>query len=85
MTDILVREHVTTPIDTVYGKVSQANGMQIVLVNGKHAGYLYDHLPGVFHPLSGFPKEMIEEVTKHCEQVTSSLPAHRAETPEADE
>ena len=54
-------------------------GLSQVFVNGRLAGYCpakpADPNYGKFHPLSGFPQELVGEVVKRCEELTSSLPA----------
>lgn len=53
---------------TQWGPVKQRHTLDRVFVNGKQAGWVpwdeKDPFHGVFHPLSGFPNELVEDVCK---------------------
>lgn len=65
---------------TRYGPVEKPHPMDFVLVNGIHAGYC-PHDPKdsghkVFHPLTGFPEGLCEEVVRQSSgRMTRSLRA----------
>ena len=71
------REHTVTE-HTKWGDVEKGLGQDIVIVNGKHAGYVPtgkdDPHRDIFHPLSGFPQELCSAVVKSA-GFKSSLPA----------
>ena len=74
---------------TRWGEVDVPFGLSMVIVNGKQAGWTpreeSDPNFGAFHPLSGFPQELVADVQKNCDKLTSSLKApvpHQKATPE---
>jgi hypothetical protein len=64
---------------TSYGEVEKQTGLDRVYVNGKHAGYMptgeQDAFRGVFHPLSGFPRELCASVVDKCKSMKGHLEA----------
>lgn len=61
------REPFFLPKQTPYGEVKKRYGHDRVIVNGRLAGYVPiegEPSADVFHPLSGFPQELCEEVAK---------------------
>jgi hypothetical protein len=61
MLKIELKRH-TAVRNTAYGPVETYFNQDIVLVNGREAGYVGDHEGAKFLPLSGFPKAWNKEV-----------------------
>lgn len=59
--------------NTRFGEAKSVFGLQKVMVNGVQGGWTprdpKDENYGVFHPLSGFPQELVAEVEAACPQL----------------
>lgn len=77
------------PKQTDFGEVQQRVGLDRVYVNGKLGGYMpwekNDPFCGVFHPLSGFPPELVADVVDASSVITGTLSAPVASEDESDE
>lgn len=65
---------------TAYGPVLTKFNQDIVLVNGREAGYVGHHKGAMFLPLCGFPHQMQPEVDKFIAEargadVVTSIPS----------
>lgn len=68
----------SVPKETAYGTVQQRVGLDRVYVNGRLGGYVPvapDPNADVFHPLSGFPQELVPEVVASNARFKRSLAA----------
>lgn len=67
------------PKQTDFGEVQQRMGLDRVYVNGRLGGYMpwdeKDSFCGVFHPLSGFPPELVADVVDACDKISGTLAA----------
>lgn len=75
---------------TDYGPVEKRFGLDRVYVNGKLGGYAphdeQDPFCGVFHPLSGFPPEMLAAVVDNSGgKLKGTLAAPKPEPEESEE
>jgi hypothetical protein len=75
--------------ETRFGTVKQRSGLDEVWVNGALAGHVpheeKDDFFGVFHPLSGFPAEMLPDVVDKCKEITGTLATPHVPQLEDDE